>query len=234
MRGALAALALLAGPVAAEECRLALVLALDVSSSVDAAEDRLQREGLARAMLAPPVARAFLAGDPVALHVFEWSGSRAQASLLPGGWAVLRDEGDLRRAAEAVGGSVRSRSDLSTALGAALGHAAEALAAGPECRARTVDVSGDGIGNEGIEPRLAYRRGGFEGVTVNALVIGGERTDSQLVAWFASEVLHGPGAFWLHVRDYGGYQAAMERKLLRELALPAVGKAARPAPGGGQ
>lgn len=226
-----AALGCLAGGAAAE-CRLALVLALDVSSSVDAEEDRLQREGLGRAMLAPEVVRAFLAGDPVALHVFEWSGSRAHLSLIPDGWAVIEDEADLRRAAGAVAESARGRDDLSTALGAALGHAAEALAAGPDCRARTVDISGDGIGNEGIEPRLAYARYPLEGVTVNALVIGGERSDSQLVAWFAEEVLRGPEAFWLHVEGFADYEEAMRIKLLRELMVPAVGKAGRGAAGG--
>ena len=56
---------------AAQECRLALVLALDVSASVDPAEDRLQRDGLAQALLAPEIVHAFLAGDPVAIFVFE-------------------------------------------------------------------------------------------------------------------------------------------------------------------
>ena len=90
-----------AGSAAAEGCRLALVLALDISSSVDAEEDRLQREGLASALLAPEVAQAFLAGDPVALFAFEWSGSRVQAALLPG-WVTVRSEAELRGAAAAI------------------------------------------------------------------------------------------------------------------------------------
>jgi hypothetical protein len=206
----------------AGECRLALVLALDISSSVDRAEDRLQREGLAGAILAPPVARAFLAGDPVAVYAFEWSGITGQAALLPG-WEVVESEEDLRRVAEAIAGSRRSRSDLGTALGAALGHAWSVLGEAPACRARTVDVSGDGINNEGIRPGHAYASLPFQGVTVNALVIGGEKEDSQLVAWFRREVLHGPGAFLVHAAGFEDYQHAMESKLLRELEFPAVG-----------
>ena len=67
IRGTWALLALLglAAPASGEDCRLALVLALDVSGSVDPMEDRLQREGLARALLAPEVVQAFLRDEPV-------------------------------------------------------------------------------------------------------------------------------------------------------------------------
>lgn len=65
---------LLALPVEAAQCRLALLLALDVSSSVDAREDQLQRGGTASALIAPEVTEAFFASDlPVALAVYEWS-----------------------------------------------------------------------------------------------------------------------------------------------------------------
>jgi hypothetical protein len=82
-----AALLRLASPAVAGDCRLALVLALDVSSSVDRHEHRLQRQGLARALLAPEVVRAFLIGDPVALYVFEWSGLSTLAPFPPG-WQI--------------------------------------------------------------------------------------------------------------------------------------------------
>ncbi|MBO6855229.1 MAG: DUF1194 domain-containing protein, partial [Marivivens sp.] len=78
----------------ASACRLALVLALDVSSSVDAAEDRLQRNGLASALLAPEVQAAFFATpDPVALYAFEWSGRYDQSVLVS--WQMIRTPGDL-------------------------------------------------------------------------------------------------------------------------------------------
>lgn len=221
----LGAWGVLAAPAAAQDCRLALVLALDVSSSVDAREDRLQREGLSRALLGPRVMEAFLAGDPVALYAFEWSGSRSQVPLGSTDWEMVEDEEDLRRIANRIGKSTRSRSNLPTAVGAALGHAASRLRDGPDCRSRTVDVSGDGIHNEGFSPELAYREFPFEGVTVNALVIGGVGNDAELVAWFQAEVLRGPGAFSIYATGYEDYEQAIEAKLLRELELPAVGKA---------
>mgnify|MGYP002780774479 CR=1 FL=1 len=223
MRGALLPLALLAAPAQAEGCRLALVLALDVSSSVDAEEDRLQREGLAAAMLAPAVARAFLQGEPVALFAFEWSGRNAQVPLWDG-WRVIEDEEALRRAAGAVAKSRRSRDELPTALGAALGFAASALEDGPDCRSRTIDVSGDGINNEGFSPDLAREFFPLEGVTVNALLVGGEGEgeDLALLSWFQEEVLSGPGAFVVRAQGYAQYEEAMKVKLLRELMVPAV------------
>ncbi len=211
----------------AEGCRLALVLALDVSSSVDAVEDRLQREGLARAMMEPEVVRAFLQGDPVALFVFEWSGQRSHVAITPA-WEMVEDEEDLRRIAGTIAASPRSRFNLPTAVGAALGHAAIRLRDGPDCRARTVDVSGDGIHNEGFAPALAYREFPFEGVTVNALIIGGAASDSELVAWFQAEVLRGPGAFSVYADGYEDYARAMALKLRRELEPPLVGKGPRP------
>jgi hypothetical protein len=213
----------LTGEASAQDCRLALVLALDVSSSVDESEDRLQREGLARAMLAPEVRRAFFAGDPVALFVFEWSGQHSHVPLLPG-WVLLESEAELERAAGTILKSRRSRSNLPTAVGAALGHAATRLRDAPDCRAKIVDVAGDGIHNDGFPPRMAYENFPLDDVTVNALIVGGAGgEDGQLVAWFQAEVLHGPGAFSVYTRGYWDYERAMEAKLLKELELPVVG-----------
>lgn len=222
MRAALAlALGMLAAPAGAEGCRLALVLALDVSSSVDAAEDRLQREGLGRALLAPEVVRAFLAGDPVAIYAFEWSGQRTHVPLWPG-WVLVEDEATLRGLAAAVAGSERSTDELPTAVGAALAHAALRLRDAPDCRARTIDVAGDGFHNEGFGPDLAYREFPFDGITVNALVVGGSDMDRELIRWFQSEVVRGPGSFLMVADGYEDYARAMEQKLLRELGQPAV------------
>ena len=78
----------------AAACRLALVLAMDVSNSVDPDEDRLQRQGLASALLAPDVQDAFFASpDPVALMVFEWSGRYHQMVLQD--WIDIRTPTDL-------------------------------------------------------------------------------------------------------------------------------------------
>ncbi len=234
----IAFLLLLAAPAQASGCRLALVLALDVSASVDEAEDRLQREGLARAMLAPRVRRAFLAGGPVALHVFEWSMASHQVALPPG-WQMISSEADLERVAGLVLQSRRDAVHLlnpPTAVGAALAYAAKALRMVPHCDARTIDISGDGKNNDGFGPAVAYAAQAFGDVTVNALVIAGANEgpdpfwdDAQLVTWFEAEVLRGPGAFAVIAKGYEDYARAMEMKLLRELEVPLLSGWHRPA-----
>jgi hypothetical protein len=224
----------LTSPAMAQDCRLALVLALDVSSSVDAIEDRLQRDGLAQALLAPEVVRAFFTGEPVALFAFEWSSPSYQVDLTPG-WQMIDTQEDLVRVAAALGagqeaGESRQKPAGTTGLGTALVYAAGLLSSGPPCAARTVDISGDGENNEGIRPEAAYRAPLFDDVTVNALIVDRLRIKNippheiDLVAWFDAHVLHGPDAFWILAEDYEDYERAMKVKLLRELGMPVVGE----------
>nr|WP_229666012.1 DUF1194 domain-containing protein [Wenxinia marina] len=232
------ALAFASGMVAADPaaaCRLALALALDVSSSVDAEEDGLQRRGLASALLAPEIEAAFFASaDPVALYVFEWSGRWDQVPLTDG-WQLIETREDLLAVAEIIAASPRSRSDMPTALGAALGHAAVMLDQAPGCLFRTLDVAGDGINNEGFGPLDAYNAFDFEGVTVNGLVVIGAEfgAEAAVAPYFQREVIRGPGAFIQVARGYGDYERAMRRKLERELAAIAIGDAGPAAGRGG-
>lgn len=218
-RAALLAVLLASLGAPASACRLALLLALDVSSSVDAREDRLQRDGLAWALRQEDVRAAFLAGGPVALAVYEWSGKERQHPVL--GWRLVGSDGALAEAAAAIAASRRIETEFPTALGYALGHAAGQFRRAPGCTAQTLDVSGDGENNDGFPPDAAYRHFPFRGVTVNALVIGG---DPALAAYFEAEVIRGPGAFVESATDYGDFADAMQRKLLRELEPRAVGR----------
>jgi hypothetical protein len=87
--GLLWAVGLLAGGTltaeAQQPCRLALILGMDISSSVDPRKDALQRLGLAAALRAPDVVDAILSQPdrPVALAMFEWSGRIQQDMVLP-------------------------------------------------------------------------------------------------------------------------------------------------------
>ncbi len=219
-----ALLALLASPATALECRLALVLALDVSSSVDAAEDRLQRQGLAAALIAPEVQDAFLVSElPVALAVFEWSGRYNQALLLD--WTLMRTSAHLQFAAETISASTRSHDDFPTAMGYALGFASGLLRDGPDCLFRTIDMAGDGVNNEGFSPELAYSSFDFNGVTVNGLVVNAADFEGELhlIEFFQQEVIRGPGAFIEIANGFDDYEAAMTRKLVREVSAMAIG-----------
>jgi len=219
-----AGLALAALPASAVECRLALALAIDVSSSVDAAEDQLQRGGVVAALTAPEVQAAFFEGDlPVALAVYEWSGQYNQEMILD--WVMIRDLGDLIRAAAVVAASKRSHNDFPTAMGYALGYGAQLLARSPACLRKTLDMAGDGQSNEGFPPATAFAEFPFQGVTVNGLVVNGADFEGEtgLIAFYQGEVIHGPGAFVIVANGFEDYERAMRRKLERELAPPAIG-----------
>jgi hypothetical protein len=228
---ALAALILLAAPAAAE-CRQGLVLALDVSASVNAREYRLQAEGTAAALRSPAVRAILLdaAAPPVALAAFLWSGPEAQALILP--WRLIDGPAALEAAAARIASAPRPPVDGRTAIGAAMLYAQALMAAAPGCAVLTLDISGDGESNAGPAPRTVR----LAGVTVNALAVKGDLPMDhgdfathvgELSAYFAAHVIHGPGAFVERAWDYDDFAAAMTRKLLRELAPPLMGAAGR-------
>ena len=215
--------ALLAGPAAAQ-CRLALALALDVSSSVDATEDALQRRGLAAALISPEVEAAIFASDqPVALAAYEWSGRYNQEILLD--WRLIETRADLLDVAAILGRSSRSHTEFPTAMGYALGFGAGLLERAPPCLFKTLDMAGDGENNEGFRPEQAYAEFPFADVTVNGLVVnaGDFEAEVTLIEFYRSEVLHGPGAFLEIAQGFQDYERAMRRKLERELQPRAVG-----------
>ncbi|SFQ66327.1 Protein of unknown function [Roseivivax halotolerans] len=210
-----------APPVAAQEgCRLALVLALDVSSSVDDREYILQRDGAAAALDDPDIRRAILSGPGhVALSIYEWSGRQQNEIVMD--WTVLRQGSDLDAVIERLRGFPRSQSRFPTAMGYALGYGSTLLARGPDCTRRVIDISGDGITNDGFGPQLAYKHFPFSGVTVNGLAVLG--ADPMVADYYASNVAHGPGAFVELSDGYEGYRRAMTRKLFREINNIVVG-----------
>ena len=195
-------------------CGLSLVLALDVSSSVDAEEFALQTGGLANALRDPSVRRSIIAAGGIQAIALEWSGRDKQVDIAP--WSLLTSDADISRFADSIETHQRVHTKFPTALGYALGHAATRLRKAPlRCARAVIDVSGDGVNNEGFEPLLAYRNFDFFNVTVNGLVIQG--ADPDPVAYYRAEVIHGPGAFVEIAADFSDYEAAMKRKLLREI-----------------
>ncbi|MEL6317261.1 MAG: DUF1194 domain-containing protein, partial [Pseudomonadota bacterium] len=212
LAGALAA----PSPAAAFDCKVALVLALDVSSSVDAQERRLQAEGLAAAFLHPEIQEAILRpeGTGITAMVFTWSGVYDQQIHAP--WMKIDSEGALRAFAGQVAGAQSYVWERPTALGRALSFAARQHAANPtECRRKVIDVSGDGVSNEGVDPAHTRGRGLLDGIVVNALVIRGDTPDP--LPYYLKEVIQGPGSFALNVQSYDDYADGIRRKLLLEL-----------------
>jgi hypothetical protein len=232
LRAVLVAAALWLPVAAGASCRQALLLALDVSGSVDAREYRLQMDGLAGALLDPQVVAAFEAmpGAPVRIAVMEWSGEGFQRIIQP--WTDVADAAALVGVAARLRGTARVAAPLSTAIGAALRRAGTEVRAQAECWRQVIDVSGDGKSNTGPLPGAIGAP--LDGVTVNGLVIGeavptaGEgRTPEigELVAYYRAYVLRGEDAFVETAAGFEAFEAAMVRKLLRELQVVAVSDA---------
>ena len=191
-------------------CRLALLLAIDVSSSVDQYEDGLQRQGLASALIAPAVQTAFFGlADPVALAVFEWSGRYNQQILLE--WTLIENPAVLTAAASRISASRRSHNEYPTALGHALAFGSRMLDRAPDCATRTIDMAGDGQNNEGFGPKQAYREFNFEGVVVNGLVVNAADFEAEtlLIEFYQEQVLHGPGAFLEIAQGFEDYELSL-------------------------
>jgi Ca-activated chloride channel family protein len=203
-----------AGDEQAENCRLALVLALDVSASVDEKEYRLQTEGLAQALRDGEVREAIVAIGGVWFSSFEWSG-RHQHTLQVD-WVHLDGDAAIEATAARLSAVQRGYTEFPTAIGYALGYASVRLKELPySCDRKVVDVSGDGVNNEGFGPDKAYNAFDFNRVTVNGLVV--ESDDQTTVSYYQREIIRGPGAFVEVARDYNDYRHAMKRKLLREI-----------------
>lgn len=208
------------------QCRQALALALDVSGSVDTQEYNFQIGGLIAALDHPEVVQALLAmpSAPVQLTVFEWSSPDYQRPLLD--WTPIPDAASLTRIREHLARAKRLPSPPGTALGTAMQFGANLLAQRPECWKRTLDISGDGMRNMGPQPRDVRAALSGQSLTINALVIGADDQGvgdlrqveiSELSSYFRALVIIGPNAFVETALGFENYEAAMVRKLIREM-----------------
>jgi hypothetical protein len=212
----------------AETVDLLLVLAADVSRSVDESEFNLQRKGYAAAMTDPQVLRAIVGGrnHAIAVTFIEWSGTAEQNVVVD--WTVVRDE-------EAAGGVAATmlsapRSFLGrTGIGAAIDFAMERFAVAPaQADKRIIDISGDGTNNAGRPVTEARDAAVAAGVTINALAIVNNQANpgyafhtqppGGLPKYFEENVIGGPGAFLLTVENFESFAAAITRKMVSEIA----------------
>lgn len=214
-------------PSASAACiDLRLVLAIDSSSSIDAAEYGLQIEGYALALRDPRVLRAIDAAGKVEIGVIIWADNDAPlVVLLPR--RVDEGHGLDRLVAELV--TAGRVSHGSTGIGRAIDAAATLADHGACARRKVIGVSGDG--RESRRPRpesflplwLARQRVEALGITVNGLSVGGD--DHRIRDYYLSEVITGPDAFALHVEDWTGFAVAIRDKLMREIRLPQMASA---------
>lgn len=215
--GALAAIAGL--PARADTVDVALVLALDVSMSVDDREYALQRDGIAAAFESSALVAAVAGGTHHAIDVLvlEWSDPELQAVSVD--WTRVGDAASAQAFAAKVRATQRSSRGL-TALGNGLLAAGAAFKRLPDTAARRViDVSGDGMANVGAATPEVRDALLAEGITINGLVIMND--EPWIDGYYNENVIGGPGAFLMQVEDYRSFAAAIRQKLVSELvALP--------------
>jgi hypothetical protein len=205
-----------AWPANAEPVDLQLVLAVDVSRSVDDAEYQMQKSGYVAAFASRAVIEAVESGflGRVAVTYVEWSGNGRQRQLVP--WTVVHDPASSLAFADAIAVTRRAYADF-TAVGGAIDFSVRLLeTSGHDSRRRVIDVSGDGVSNAGAPPRLARDRAVAAGIVINALAIVNEQR--RLDSYFDENVVGGPGCFTMVADDFEDFRLAIVAKLVREIA----------------
>jgi hypothetical protein len=211
-------------PTQAQPVDLLLVLAIDVSRSISESDAALQRNGY-RAGLRDPQVLAAIAGGPVgaiAVAYVEWAAYDRQQLLLP--WTRIASKPDAERWGAAL--TAKPWSSISwTSLSGALRFSRDVLAQAPfEGTRRVIDVSGDGVNNNGPPAEEERDRLVAEGVVINGLPILNDRprygmaSGQELVPYYTSAVVGGPGHFVIVAQNFDSFAEAIRRKLIQEIA----------------
>lgn len=226
MRRILALLALLltASPAAALPVDLELVLAVDVSRSIDPDEARLQREGYVRALTDERVVQAIRSGvhGRIALTYVEWAAASVQFTVI--GWTLIKDQAS----ADAFAGKLAEapmQSHSRTSISGAIDYSMQLFGKNDfEGERLVIDISGDGRNNDGRQAHLARNEAVARGITINGLPIINDRPtfgfppDANLDVYYETDVIGGPGAFMVVARNFEQFGEAILAKLIREIA----------------
>jgi hypothetical protein len=195
----------------------ALVIAVDVSLSVDAGRYDLQRDGTAAAIASPDFARAATSGPngAIGITIMEFSDPDRQIPVVP--WTRIASAADAQALADKVRQVHRSSSGL-TAIANALLTADELFGEAPwPATRRVVDVSGDGMSNIGPPIDEVRDKLVADGITINGLPILTE--EPWLETYYTLYLIGGPGAFVIVAQDLDSFADAMRRKLVAEVTV---------------
>ena len=213
---------------AEEDVDLLLVLAVDVSRSIDQPKFLLQRDGYAAAVSNRAVLEAIRSGphQKIGLEFVEWSGFGAQKLVID--WTMIDGANAARRFGDQVVEAPRSFADR-TSISGGIEFAAAQLERSPfKAPRHIIDISGDGTNNAGRDDGAARDAAVAKGITINGLVI---LTDSQLLfnaehtnppggleKYYRDNVIGGPGAFVMVAEDFNAFGKAIVKKLIAEIA----------------
>jgi len=213
---------------AGERVDLLLVLAADVSRSMDDPKFRLQRSGYVEALTNARVLEAIQSGTNrrIAVTFLEWSGVVSQKLVID--WTTISDETTARRFADGLVEAPRSFADR-TSISAGIDFAMAQFERAPyEGLRRAIDVSGDGTNNSGRDVTVARDEAVAKGVTINGLVILSEsptpwnpehtNPPGGLANYYRNNVVGGPGAFVMVAENFKSFGNALINKLIAEIA----------------
>jgi hypothetical protein len=209
---------------AVTEVDLQLVLAVDISYSMDPEEQRLQREGYLQAIVAPDVVDAIRRGliGKIAVSYLEWAGAHEQQVVI--GWRII----DGLASAQAFADELRSkpyRRAFRTSISGAINASVNLIeTSGMRSQRRVIDVSGDGSNNNGMIVELARDAALAKGIVINGLPIMLYRPNNryadvtELDAYYQDCVVGGPGSFVIAIKTPEEFVPATRRKLVLEVA----------------
>lgn len=226
LRGITLALLILSqAAVASEPVDLEIVIAADVSSSIDESEAALQRQGFANALRSPEVMRAIQSGAEgrIAIAYVDWSSEPWNRLIVD--WRVIDGPASAENFAAALLAAPRTYGQ-GTSIGGAMRMAAGMIDSNAyDGTRRVIDISGDGPNNRGpLETARAATLA--SGITINGLPIITDDYGTgnwggyfgQLDKYYEAYVIGGPGAFSLPSRGFEDFANAIRRKLILEIA----------------
>jgi Protein of unknown function (DUF1194) len=196
---------------------LQLVLAVDVSGSVNQTRFELQRDGYVAAFRSIRVLDTIRSGphQAIAVTMVQWTGPALQVHVVP--WMRIADSASAEAFAIAVGQAPRQLFGGGTSISGAIDYAVTLLAESPfGASRRVIDVSGDGSNNRGRWVNLARDEAVAAGIRINGLPILSLEPD--LDRYYEQNVIGGPGAFVIAARDYEAFADAILKKLITEIA----------------
>ncbi len=213
---------------AAEPVDLLLVLAADVSRSIDSQKFQLQREGYAAALANPRVLEAIQSGrrGRIGVLFLEWSGLGNQKVVID--WTLIDGPNAAQTFGDRLLESPRSFADR-TSISGGIDAAVAQLARTPfSAERRTIDVSGDGTNNAGRDVGQARDEALTLGISINGLVILSEtplpwnpehtNPPGGLAKYYRDNVIGGPGSFVLEAKDFSSFGEAIVKKMIAEIA----------------
>ncbi|MEM0908188.1 MAG: DUF1194 domain-containing protein [Pseudomonadota bacterium] len=201
-----------------------LILAVDVSWSMDIDEQDLQRKGYVAALRHPDVMAAIRRGDwqRIAVTYVEWAGSGLDRVIVP--WSIIETEADAEQFAAKLERAPIGRMRR-TSISSVLNRSIDMFDNNIDGMRRVIDVSGDGPNNMGLLVTAARDEVLSHGITINGLPImikrgnpGGYFHLEELDIYYEDCVIGGFGSFMITVNSADKFQEAIRRKLIMEIA----------------